>query len=154
MLRGGNPQQVAEQLINQNFSNDPNMMGLLELARKGMVDIIKDIDTIDAMEKHGKEEYSMYRGDYREDWRGMDGTRRGDMRYRMKDKLDHIYDGVDMYEYGKERYRGGDSEERVYDGLEKLMYALCMFVESTMEFAESPREKEIIRKHIDKLRSM
>ena len=39
-------------------------------------------------------------------------------------------------------------------GLEKLMYALCMFVESTMEFAESPREKEIIRKHIDKLRSM
>lgn len=119
-----------------------------------MVDIIKDIDTIDAMEKHRKEEYSMYRGDYREDWRGMDGARRGDMRYRMKDKLDRIYDGVDMYEYGKERYRGGDSEERVYDGLEKLMYALCMFVESTMEFAESPREKEIIRKHIDKLRSM
>ncbi len=43
MLRGGNPQQVAEQLINQNFSNDPNMMGLLELARKGDVQSLTNI---------------------------------------------------------------------------------------------------------------
>lgn len=30
----------------------------------------------------------------------------------------------------------------------------CMFVESTMEFAETPQEKEIIRKHIQKLQKM
>ena len=43
MLRGGNPQQVAEQLINQNYSNDPNMMGLLELARKGDIQSLTNI---------------------------------------------------------------------------------------------------------------
>lgn len=48
---------------------------------------------------------------------------------------------------------GGDSE-RMYDGLEKLMYAICMFIESTMDFAESPEEKEIIRKHIQKLKNI
>lgn len=43
MLRGGNPQQVAEQLINQNYSNDPNMTGLLELARKGDIQSLTNI---------------------------------------------------------------------------------------------------------------
>ena len=39
-------------------------------------------------------------------------------------------------------------ESRVIEGLEKLMYAMCMFVESAMDFAETPQEKEVIRKHI------
>lgn len=73
---------------------------------------------------------------------------------RMWDRLERIMDGADMYSYGRERYRGGDSEERMYDGLEKLMYALCTFVESTMDFAETPQEKEIIRKHIQKMAKM
>ena len=73
---------------------------------------------------------------------------------RMWDRLERIMDGADMYNYGRERYRGGDSEERMYDGLEKLMYALCTFVESTMDFAETPQEKEIIRKHIQKMAKM
>jgi hypothetical protein len=45
---------------------------------------------------------------------------------------------------------GGD-ESRVVEGLEKLMYAVCMLVESTMDFAETPTEKEIVRKHIQKI---
>ena len=48
---------------------------------------------------------------------------------RMKEHLDRINDGVEMYDYGRERYQHGDSEERIYEGLEKLMYAVCMFVE-------------------------
>ena len=73
---------------------------------------------------------------------------------RMRDHLNRIYEGAEMYEYGRDRYQHGGNEERIYDGLEKLMYALCMFVESTMEFAETPQEKEIIRKHIQKLQKM
>lgn len=70
---------------------------------------------------------------------------------RMRDKIERIMEGVDMYEYGRDRYMHGDNDGRLYDGLEKLMYAICMFIESTMEFAETPQEKEIIRKHIQKL---
>ena len=73
---------------------------------------------------------------------------------RMKEHLDRINDGVEMYDYGRERYQHGDSEERVFEGLEKLMYAVCMFVESAMDFAETPQEKDIIRRHVQKMSSM
>ncbi len=73
---------------------------------------------------------------------------------RMRDHISRISEGAEMYEYGRERYQHGGSTERMEDGLEKLMYALCMFIESTMEFANSPKEKEIIRKHVQKLRMM
>lgn len=35
LLKGGNPQAVAEQIIQQNFPNDPNMQKLLQLGRSG-----------------------------------------------------------------------------------------------------------------------
>lgn len=35
MLKGGNPQVVAEQIIQQNFSNDPMMQNLLKMGQKG-----------------------------------------------------------------------------------------------------------------------
>lgn len=81
--------------------------------------------------------------------RGYDPHRR-----RMNEHINRIANGVDMYEYGRERYQHGGSEDRVIDGLEQLMYAVCMFVESTMEFAQTPQEKEIIRKHVQKLRNV
>lgn len=142
-----------------------------------MVDILKDIGKIEKMEEEKEmrdytyeDNYGMYnarggRGGYNarggysnyEDSygrRGVSGSGRG--RYghldeRMAERLDRIMDGADMYQYGRDRYRGGDSEERMYDGLEKLMYAICTFVESTMDFAETPQEKEIVRKHMQKL---
>ena len=74
---------------------------------------------------------------------------------RMKDHISRIMEGAEQYEYGRDRYmHGGSSSERMADGLEKLMYAICMFVESTMEFAQSPQEKEIIRKHLHKMKSL
>ena len=34
MLANGNPQQVAQNIINQNFPNDPNMQMLLQMGLK------------------------------------------------------------------------------------------------------------------------
>jgi hypothetical protein len=34
------------------------------------------------------------------------------------------------------------------------MYGVCMFVETAMNFAETPEEKEVVRKHIRKLEHM
>ena len=84
--------------------------------------------------------------------RGRDGRYRGDDRWH--EHLDRIMDGADMYEYGRGRYRDGGDSERMHDGLEKLMYAICMFIESTMDFAETPEEKEIIRKHVQKIKNI
>ena len=112
--------------------------------------------------------YSGYRGDnyrdggyrknyerdygrqYRDDYNGPDNQ----YPPRMKDHLDRIREGMEMYDYGRDRYMHGGGEERIHEGLEKLMYAVCMLVESTMEFAETPQEKEIVRKHVQKLQHM
>lgn len=37
LLRGGNPQAVAQQIIQQNYPNDPTMQQLLELGRQGNI---------------------------------------------------------------------------------------------------------------------
>lgn len=138
-----------------------------------LVDIKKDLAEVEAMEKGGSEMYD-YGRDYRhhpydyEDYgrgrssggystgygaRGRDSRGRytGD---RMRDHMARIEDGIEMYEYGRERYRASGDESRVHEGLEKMMYAVCMFIESTMDFTETPEEKEIVRKHIEKLSRM
>lgn len=74
--------------------------------------------------------------------------------HRMKEHIERIMEGADEYDYGKQRYMHGDGEQRVHEGLEKMMYAVCMFIESTMDFAETPQEKEIIRKHIHKIKNI
>ena len=142
----------------------------LELISK-LTEIYKDIAKIEKLEG-GQEmqDYGRYReGGYNEggysayreggyNARGGGGYREGGYnegygrRYsRMKDHMDRMMDGMDQYEYGKERYMHGGDESRVMEGLEKLMYAMCMFVESAMDYAETPQEKEIIRKHLHKM---
>ena len=113
------------------------------------------------MQDYGR--YPMYRdggynnGGYNDDYnegysrRGVPGSGRGRYNNPMRDHMNRMMDGMDQYEYGKDRYMHSGDETRVYEGLEKLMYALCMFVESTMDFAETPQEKEIIRKHLQKM---
>lgn len=73
---------------------------------------------------------------------------------RMRDRIDRVIDGAEMYEYGRDRYQHGGSHEAMEEGLEKMMYAICMLVETAMDAAQSPREKEIVRKHIQKLHSI
>lgn len=83
--------------------------------------------------------------------RGVPGSGRRYSNSRMSEHIEKMREGADQYEYGRERYMHGGDESRVVEGLEKLMYAVCMLVESTMDFAETPAEKEIIRKHIQKI---
>ena len=144
--------------------------GNIEMAAK-LIEMKKNIAKIEEGDKmRGMRNYSNYRGDDRESdreyWitsyrdsgygrRGVPGSGRGLYRTgdmdRFDERLDRIMDGADEYRYGKDRYREGGNEERMNDGLEKMMYAICTFVESAMDFAETPQEKEIIRKHIQKL---
>ena len=149
----------------------------LELIGK-LADIYKDLGEIEKMDKGGQEmqEYGRYReggggygayrdggynargggGGYREGGYREGGYNEGyGRRYsRMRDHMDRMMDGVDQYEYGKERYMHGGDESRVIEGLEKIMYAVCMFVESAMDFAGSPQEKELIRKHVQKIKNI
>lgn len=145
----------------------------LEMAKK-LVDMYKDLQEVEQKEgSYGMRDYGRD-GGYSNRGGGYQGrgryyvegdydnrggyNNRGGSNYngynRMKEHLDRINDGIEMYDYGRERYQHGDSEERVFEGLEKLMYAVCMFVESAMDFAETPQEKDIIRRHIQRISSM
>lgn len=100
--------------------------------------------------EYGRNYERDYGRQYRDDYNGPNNQ----YPPRMKDHLDRIREGMEMYDYGRDRYMHGGGEERIHEGLEKLMYAVCMLVESTMEFAETPQEKEIVRKHVQKLQHM
>lgn len=136
----------------------------LELVSK-LTEIYKELGEIEKMDKGGQEmqEYGRYRdggyGTYCDGGYNARGNYRdggynegyGRRYSRMRDHMDRMMDGMDQYEYGKERYMHGGDDGRVMEGLEKIMYAICMFVETAMDFAESPQEKELIRKHIQKI---
>lgn len=166
-------EQIGNQGVNTN-----NLAMLGELT-----DIQKDLYEIEKMKKeqegghmrdYGRDDY-YERDRYRDSYR--DGGRdygRGYVDYerdygyptqyplrrryagddRMAEHLEHIHDGVERYQEGRERYRHGENEERMYDGLERLMYGICKLVETTMDLAETPRAKEIIRKHVQKMKDI
>ena len=146
-----------------------------------LVDILKDLTEV---ESEGKEmhqsgqggQYGM--GEYRYvpqymgsgAWRGymegdyggrgyMEGYREGGRSYngpdkRMRDRVERVIEGAEVYDYGRDRYQHGGSHEAMEEGLEKMMYAVCMLVETAMDAAQSPKEKEIIRKHIQKIKAL
>ena len=155
--------------------------GNLDTAYK-LLSMGKNVKKIDKIEKEEKEDRMMRyeddygaRGRYRGDDYGARGRYRdgeysayiegsyergGRGRYRDGQKYERMYghiekmeDGIDMYSYGKDRYRDSGDTSRVMEGLEKLMYGICMMVETAMDFAETPEEKEIIHKHIQKLKN-
>lgn len=130
--------------------------------------LLKMRDLITNMKDFDKEETEMrYRGydrGYRGDYRGgrySDYDRRYDRRYSegryaedydaSYDKIDRMLEALDDYCYGRTRYREGGSNEHMVKGLEDLMYTVCTFVEGLANNAETPADKEIIRKHIEKL---
>lgn len=73
---------------------------------------------------------------------------------RTERYLNRIRDGIDKYNVGKDRYKDSGSQERMIDGIELTMDAICMFIESLVDFAETSQEKEIIRKHIGKIKNI
>ena len=141
-----------------------------------LLDMQKDIYKIRKEEKEQEEgEYGRrrYMGNYDERrYNGggyMDGRGGGDYNargggnsgggrsynQRYRDHMNKLSEMADMYDYDKNQQRQyGGRNERVCEGLECMMYALCAFVEETMDYAETPEEKEIIRKHLSKLSRM
>lgn len=130
--------------------------------------LLKMRDLIMDMKDFEKEDEEMrYRGydrGYRGGYRGEhynDYDRRYDRRYSESrysedydasyDKIDRMLEALDDYCYGRTRYREGGSNERMTKGLEDLMYSVCTFVEGLANNVETPADKEIIRKHIEKL---
>lgn len=73
---------------------------------------------------------------------------------RSERYMERMMEGMDAYNEGRDRYRHGDGESRMIDGIEMAMAAVCMFVESLADFAETPKEKEIIRKHLEKMKKI
>ena len=101
--------------------------------------------------------YNYNDGGYNRSYRGGGGPygRRGGnyghFDERLYDRLDRISEGMDDYLYGRDRYRDNGGQDRMQEGLEKVMYGICTLVESIVDFAETPEEKEIVRKHINKM---
>lgn len=73
---------------------------------------------------------------------------------RTERHLARMREGMENYQEGRSRYRNGDSQERMVEGIEMTMSAICMFIESLTDFAETPKEKEVIRKHLEKIRNI
>lgn len=100
-----------------------------------------------------------YNDGYNRSYRGGDnggsyGRRGGNYGHfdeRLYDRLDRISEGMDDYLYGRDRYHDNGGQDRMQEGLEKVMYGICTLVESIVDFAETPEEKEIVRKHINKM---
>lgn len=73
---------------------------------------------------------------------------------RTERQFDRMREGMYNYNEGKNRYRDGDSKQRMIDGVEMTMGAIVNFIESMVDFAETPSEKEIVRKYVDKLKNI
>lgn len=135
--------------IEENGLNSGNLETAYKLASIGKnLKKIKKEEREEAMRYEDRGRYSRYDRPYREDRY----SRRDDE--RLFDKMYTIEDGLDMYTYGRDRYYGGGDKTRMTEGLEKLMYSICMFIETAIDFAETPEEKEVIRKHIQKMKNL
>jgi hypothetical protein len=109
----------------------------------------------------GDYEYNgrMYGNEYMDDGYGrMNGRGGGSYRHNpmehLFDKLNRILEHMEEYIDGKDRYHAGAHQGHMAEGLEKTMYAVCTLVESLMDSAETAEEKEIIRKHIEKIKNI
>lgn len=131
------------------------------------VDILKDIHEIEGeKEGYGMRYYpregsrNVYMPIYRDGYENprMERYPMGEERYRhtpmehLFDKISRLCENMDEYVEGKERYRSGAHPGHMSEGLEKTMYAICTLIESLMDSAETSEEKEIIRKHIEKIK--
>jgi hypothetical protein len=149
--------------IEENGLNSGNLDTAYKLLNMGKN--IKKIEKLKEEEghrmRHREDDYGA-RGRYRDgDYDAIIRGRYRDDRMPTKHKyermyghLDRIEDGIDDYSYGKDRYYDSGDSTRVEEGLEKLMYGICMMVETAMDFAETPEEKEIIHRHIQKIKAM
>lgn len=147
-----------------NTSNIDNLFKLVDIA-KDLIELDEKTDEEGNVMRYNRGRYNddySYRDNYRGNYRnnGRDGYgRMYDERYghideRFYDRLDRITEALEDYMYGKDRYRDSGGTDRMKEGLDKVMYGVCTLVETIMDFSETPEEKEIVRKHIDKMRDV
>lgn len=72
----------------------------------------------------------------------------------MKRYFDRLGDEMDTYNMNRGRYRKGDSSTRIEDGIDMVMDAIHKMIECLYDYAETAQEKEIVRKHIDKMKNL
>lgn len=75
---------------------------------------------------------------------------------RVERYFGKIKDGIDDYSEGRDRYRDGDGQnrEQMIKGIDMAMSALVSFVETLYDHTETPREKDVIKEHIEKLKKL
>lgn len=157
--------RVEEQL--ENIADKGLSSSNLDVAYK-LIDIYKDIYEAKYYKSETKEENEERYGLRSRDGRGryMDNDYdryerdRNDRKlyYNIDDRterqIERMKEGMENYNEGRNRYRGGDSEQRMVDGIEMTMEAICSFVECLYDYAETSKEKDIIRKHIEKMKKL
>lgn len=129
-----------------------------------LIDIYKDIKEACYYEDQVSKNEDSYdardsRGRYRDwkdshDYREYNSYRNYPLSERDERYFDRIREGFYNYNEGRDRYRDGQSKEKMIDGVDMAMGALVNFVEYMMDNVETSQEKEVIRKHIDKLKKM
>ena len=127
-----------------------------------LIDIYKDI--VEVCEKE-EDSYDMKR--YRESYSDRDSY---DARSRSRDSMGRynyhpidekteryfvrMREGMEDYNEGRTRYRDGESDRRMIEGIEMTMGAIVSFIESLMDVAETSKEKEIVRRYVDKIKNV
>jgi len=99
--------------------------------------------------RYGRYDGGTYRGYDEKEWRRSRGIEKP-FEYMMED----IEDGVVTYHEGRGRMRYGAADDKTLDGLDKMMHGISALVDATMGMAQTEQEKEIVRKHLQKLKSM
>lgn len=102
----------------------------------------------------GRGNYNYMDGGYNGYMEGRGGNYRHSPMEHLFDKMNRLFDHMEYYVDGKDRYHAGAHSGHMTEGLEKTMYAVCTLVESLMDSAETADEKEIIRKHIEKIKNI
>lgn len=128
-----------------------------------LIDIYKDIkeaeyyDHCNEGEVYGAKRRDTYYGD-EERHREHDRDERYNRVYPLDEReeryITRMREGLYNYDAGRMRYRDGGSKEKMIDGVDMAMGALVNFVEFMLDNVETSQEKEVIRKHIDKLKQI
>lgn len=128
-----------------------------------LIDIYKDIkeadyyDRCNEEETYGARRKGVYYGD-EERRHERDHEERYNRAYPLDEReeryITRMREGLYNYDAGRMRYRDGGSKEKMIDGVDMAMGALVNFVEFMLDNVETSQEKEVIRKHIDKLKQI
>lgn len=130
-----------------------------------LIDIYKDIKEADYYDSQVGASYGAQRRDSRgrymgdrDSWKNEKWDSDRSHEYEnlgpMKRYFDRLGDEMDTYNMNRGRYRKGDSSTRIEDGIDMVMDAIHKMVECLYDYSETAQEKEIVRKHIDKMKSL